>query len=57
MLQLKTGLWESKSGTISGNFTVFGREFIAFVNKNENKSGNQPEFTLTIQESNKRGTE
>jgi hypothetical protein len=57
MLQLKTGLWESKSGTISGSFTVFGKEFVVFVNKNENSQGKQPDFNLTIQESNKRGTE
>jgi hypothetical protein len=57
MLQLKTGLWESKSATISGSFTVFGKEFVVFMNKNENQSGNQPDYYLTIQESNKRGTE
>jgi hypothetical protein len=56
MLSLKTGLWESKSGTISGNFTVFGKEFVIFVNKNETQTGNQPEYYLTIQESNKNGT-
>jgi hypothetical protein len=52
MLSLKFGLWQFKDGQYSGSFTIFGRKFIAFLNKNENQKGNQPDFTINIQESN-----
>jgi hypothetical protein len=52
MLSLKFGLWQSKNGFYSGSFTIFGRKFIAFLNKNEDKSGKKPDWTINIQESN-----
>jgi hypothetical protein len=52
MLSLKIPLWQSKNGSYSGGFTVFGKKFVAFLNKNENAKDNQPEYTINIQESN-----
>jgi uncharacterized protein (DUF736 family) len=56
MLQLKFGIWDNKSGVLSGSFTILGKEFIAFLNKNENKSGNQPDYQVTIKETLKHET-
>jgi hypothetical protein len=53
MIQLKLGVWESKSGIYSGNVKILGKEFIVFVNENEKKTGNQPDLLITVQESNK----
>ena len=52
MIQIKIPLWESKEGTLSGSFSIFSRKFVCFVNKNDNKTGNQPDYSVTIQESN-----
>jgi hypothetical protein len=57
MIQLKFGIWESKSGLLSGSFKIFGKEFIVFVNQNETKTGSQPDYQVTIQESNKNAIE
>lgn len=53
MIQIKIPLWETKEGSLSGSFSILSRQFVCFVNKNENKKGNQPDYSVTIQESNK----
>ena len=50
MISINFGLWKSESGVLSGNIKIFGKEFICYVNQNTTKSGNQPDYQVTIKE-------
>lgn len=53
MLTLRMGVWEKdKSGSSSGNFKIFGKRFVVFVDRNERAKDNKnaPAFWVTIKE-------
>lgn len=52
MLKLSSGIWKSDKppGEMSGTFSIFGKRFSIFINPNNKKTGNQPDYYLTIQE-------
>ena len=52
MLTLRMGIWTNpnKSKSSSGTFNVLGKRFIVFVDENENKRENAPDYWVTIKE-------
>jgi hypothetical protein len=52
MLSLRMGIWTSKEdqSKSSGTFNVLGKRFVVYVDKNENKRENSPDFWVTIKE-------
>ena len=52
MLSLRMGIWTSSDdqAKASGTFNILGKRFVIFVDKNDAKKGNSPDFWVTIKE-------
>ena len=52
MLSLRMGIWSSSDDKTksSGTFNVLGKRFVIYVDKNDQKKGNSPDFWVTIKE-------
>ena len=49
MFKISFGLWKNDKG-ISGNFVIFGKKFIVFLEEMEHPKPNWPHYSVTIME-------
>lgn len=49
MLKITFGLWNNDN-SISGNFIIFGKKFLVFMEPVENPKPNWPHYSVTIME-------